>query len=255
MNTDTLEYKLGHNGRFEMPAAPFDTTNPPEPALYFKTLLAHAEDHLLAQQAIASDRVLSDYGREQKLLPLLGALADKMAHAFEGMDSFGHHLAKTEAELMAVATPVTPFEIAQQAEVRGWWRSMSNAERLSCLERMQADPAGYAPVIAALLNSPIPSDLHGHEQTFVRDLHRKTREAERPDLAIKLEDGRAAKAWAERGLNHLRGIIGKLTPLNDRALLERFASRENGAAKLKALGFDAKAIERAVQAATRKKAV
>lgn len=248
-----LEYTLG-TGRFEMPPAPFDMESPPEPALFFMATLESAKDYIGSRAAILADKRLSDVGKEEKVEPLTAALADRLGHAVTGLENFEEHLAAVDSELMAVALPVTPFEISQQKEVREWWRSLPNKGRLEVLDKMKADPVAYRGVIHSLLNSPIPGDLYEHEFAFIKELHRTAREHERPDLAVKLRDGRAAQEWSRRGFAHLRGLLKTLTSLDDARLLQYFTSRDGGRHALRALGFTPSDIERAQMAAKRRAA-
>ncbi|MBD5801050.1 hypothetical protein AZOA_04520 [Azoarcus sp. Aa7] len=248
-----LEFKLGP-ARFEMPPAPFDMASPPEPALFFTVALESAKDYIGSRAAVLADKRLSDVGKDEKMEPLTAAMADRLGHALSGLENFEDHLAAVDAELMAVAAPVTPFEISQQKETREWWRSLPNKGRLDALDKMKSDPVAYRGVIHSLLNSPIPGDLHGHELAFIEELHRTAREHERPDLAVKLRDGRAAQEWARRGFGHLRGLLKMTTGIDDAQLLRHFAWREGGRQALRALGFTPSDIERAQMAAKRRAA-
>ena len=248
-----LEFKLG-TARFEMPPAPFDMASPPEPALFFTAALESANDHLSSRAAVLADRRLSEIGQAEKLEPITASFADLVGRTAVGLENFETHLVAVDSEMMAVASPVTPFEISRQKETREWWRSLPNKGRLEVLDKMKADPVAYRGVIHSLLNSPIPGDLHGHESAFIVALHRTAREHERPDLAVKLRDGRAAQEWARRGFGHLRGLLKITAGIDDAQLLRHFAWRDGGRQALRALGFTPSDIERAQMAAKRRAA-
>ncbi len=245
----TKKYNVG-SSLFEIPAT--DGFSESEPGLLFLAALNRANEFAEARAKINADPNLSFVGKGAKLKPLEDALWQQIARSVLGLESYSRHLDKLKAEMLDIGSPVSPYDISNDREIREWWRSLPLEGRNQLLGNIQADPERFDGVIKAVLRSPVPLDLGDGEARLLAELNEHARRAERPGLAVKLDDGLTHLGAAQRGMGHVRGLSQVATEW-DGAKQLAFVLEAMGEEAAGALGFSGEQIIRAKQAAQAKR--
>lgn len=251
MQQDTVPHHIGHNMVFMLPEKPEILTSTVAMTA-FEDAKKQCQDFMAVRAEIMNDQLLSERGKAEKLQPHIDGLQNLLGFHSETLAAFKDHLERLDAELLAVAKPVTPFEISQEKEIREWWHTLDNHARLAVLSDFRDHPEKFTAVMNALQNSPLPVELKAHEAELVRKTHREVRRLERPDLAIRQDEGKVSLAWAERGFAHLKGIMSR-QPGFSRDETLRFHAEKGNKERLVALGFGSIEIEQAMRQAAAKR--
>jgi hypothetical protein len=245
MATEETTYTIG-GAPFQLPEKPNVTGLAEESLWYFEGSLREGNEFLEQRAAILMNNRLSGIGHREEIAPLVSKMIDRLGERATSLAGAAAHLEAKEAELMAVATPSTLYEISCEREIRDWWRDLDGQAKSEAWAAIQADPTKYKHLTAAVLNSPIPAKVNSLEAQFVAENHRAARVKDRPDIVAFLEDGGAAHAWADRGFQFVKSFVMRFAEITNDQILEHFAKKDDKASLL-ALGFAPGAVVRSLQ--------
>lgn len=248
---ETLYQLPGTFGRFTMPALPESETTALA-AVFFRTAVDSLGDFLDKVPAIAGDGDLSDVGRSKRLEPLQRDLVLGLASVDATLDREAAHFAKRETQLYAVPRldPTHGAMATEDAEIRGWLRQQSPADRLKVMKRIEAEPVGNERLLIAVLRTPIPAFLDD-EIMFAQSLWRQAKRAEDPSEAFAIDRGRATLAWSRRGVSHVAGLSKQVLGWEPERITRTILTSPDPAhhGGFKVFGFDAataEAVKRAI---------
>ncbi|MCB1918317.1 MAG: hypothetical protein KDG52_21715 [Rhodocyclaceae bacterium] len=164
-----------------------------------------------ARQAVLNDPLLSNEGKRRKIVPIEDALWTTYGRQAEAVTAFGQAADAREAHLyrllpVAPDPAMTPYDIALDAETRGWWRGLDADGRSKALKAIRADDKAHAGAIRALLRTPVPLDLADHETRILREMFEDSRRLANPEEAARVDMDREHLAIAERLIAQIRGI-------------------------------------------------
>jgi hypothetical protein len=94
----------------------------------------------------------------------------------------------------------------EDREIRDWWRSLDNPARTKIMDKVGTAPKEHQRLMVALLRAPTPLAIMDHENSYMRDVWKKAKRDESPDVATRIESDRGLVDTARRGLGHLVGI-------------------------------------------------
>lgn len=199
-----MKYVFGVNHAFERSAWP-EGTELTECPSWIESAVDDYAGYLDETSAIRRDQRLSDFGKQQRLEPMHGAVLESMSKLRWALDDFSAKWDRTEQELLKV--PDLGGDAGQAAidvEVRQWWRGMTQSERTNYLSELSRPDNSYGRIRLALLRSPIA--VLDHELRLVREAWDTEKRALQPALAESVATARRTAEVAERAMGHLAGM-------------------------------------------------
>ncbi|WP_371231485.1 hypothetical protein ACAW63_02635 [Pseudomonas sp. QE6] len=199
----------GH--RFELPViTDGDLTS--YPIQVFHNSLPIVGEAITQLKAIGDDRTLSSLGVEQKSDPVKAELVGRIASGAGQIRLFENTITNAENHLYALPSIEQGHTVAaiEDREIRDWWRSMKNQDRLQMLDQVQGDPAKHERLMIALLRAPAPLALLDHETKFMREVWKEAKRSADPDTAARIQLDRQHVEIARRGMGHIAGIAGRV---------------------------------------------
>lgn len=195
----------GH--RFEMGAiAEADLVSEPIRLFYSAgQIVGQAIEHL---KTLGADPTLSILGVEQKAEPVKADVIGRVAAAAGQVRLFENGITNMELQLYAVPgiDPGNSVVAIEDREIRDWWRSMGNQDRLKMLDQVQSEPVRHERLMIALMRAPTPLALLDHETKFVGEVWKEAKRASNPNTAARIDADRQLVETARRGLGHLAAI-------------------------------------------------
>lgn len=195
----------GH--RFEMGAiAEADLVSEPIRLFYSAgQIVGQAIEHL---KTLGADPTLSILGVEQKAEPVKADVISRVAAAAGQVRLFENGITNMELQLYAVPgiDPGNSVAAIEDREIRDWWRSIDNKDRMKLLDQVQAVPVQHERLMIALMRAPAPLALLDHETKFIGEVWRDAKRDSDPGTAARIDADRQLVETARRGLGHLAGI-------------------------------------------------
>ncbi|WP_293395545.1 hypothetical protein, partial [Nevskia sp.] len=155
------------------------------------------------------------------------------------VDGFEKRILAREQALVKLPTldPTHSAAAAENIEIRTWWRSQSQADRLRMMETFESNPETVR-IQMALLLSPIA--LVDIEAQRIREIWSDTKRALNPEEAAFIDTGKASIEWAQRGIAQLGGIARRITNMGNQEILSTIVSHpsEGRQRGYKAFGFN-----------------
>ncbi|WP_213876160.1 hypothetical protein [Pseudomonas sp. dw_358] len=214
-----------------------------EPVVRFGAALDIINETHEAITKIKSDKVLSDFGKDQKLEPLREALIGRVASQIEEIDKFAEAVDRREAALLAVPKiePQNAAEALVDRELRDWWKEQSSGVRMDLLQKMNEEP-GHERLEIALLRSPYAQV--DREVALAREAWNNAKRLENPAEAQAIAMWRNQNEWATRAFAHFPPITTILSELPRDRVLGVLLSHGKSNKTIQAFGFDSHTIER-----------
>jgi hypothetical protein len=196
------------------------------------------DEHLTDLLIVKADRDLSATGREKKLDPIRARLVIAPAAGFANVAEYVAGLDEREAKLLAVPqlAATNAVGIAEDSELRAWWRAMDLKARGLVIGRMEQG-AALDRLQLALLRGPASIVVADRDVAVTRDLWERSKRLDDPAEASHLATGRLSVDWAERFIAHAASMAARVVEWRPERILRALLKNPQATKGIAAFGF------------------